>query len=178
MSTIATTPDVLIPAGTWKADAGHSVVEFRVKHMGFTTIRGEFLDFDATVVGGAEPEIAGAIRVGSVETHDEARDNHIKSPDFFDPERHPEATVVATHIGEGTLTADVTLRGVTKPVEFTYAVYGPSADPWGNERIGLDLSGQINRQDFGVAWNAPLPGGGFLVDDAVKLDASFSLIKA
>ena len=176
-TTISTKPDTIIPAGTWHADASHSTVEFAVKHMGFATIRGRLLDFDATVVGGDQPEIRGSVRVDSVVTHDENRDGHLKSPDFFDPERYPEATVVATELGEDTLTADVTLHGVTRPVEFGYSISGPNGDPWGNERIGLDLEGEIDRNEFGVSWNAPLPGGGFLVDDTVRLIASFSLIK-
>jgi polyisoprenoid-binding protein YceI len=178
MSTIATTPDVRVIDGTWNADPSHSTVEFAVKHMGFSTVRGRFLDFDATLKGGDEPALSGAIRVASVSTHDEARDNHIKAPDFFDAERYPEATVVTTSIGEDRLVADVTLKGVTRPVEFSYRLSEPATDPWGNERVGLDLEAQIDRTEFGVNWNAPLPGGGFLVDNTVSLIASFSLVKA
>ena len=107
MSTIVTTPAVRVIEGTWNADPTHSTVEFAVKHMGFSTVRGRFLDFDATVEGGEEPALCGSIRLASVVTHDESRDNHIKAPDFFDVERHPEATVVATSIGEDRLVADV-----------------------------------------------------------------------
>ena len=178
MSTIVTTPTVRVIEGTWNADPSHSTVEFAVKHMGFSTVRGRFLDFDATVEGGEEPALRGSIRLASVVTHDESRDNHIKAPEFFDVERHPEATVVATSIGEDRLVADVTLKGVTRPVEFSYRLSEPATDPWGNERMGLELEGEIDRTEFGVNWNAPLPGGGFLVDNTVSLIASFSLVKA
>jgi polyisoprenoid-binding protein YceI len=178
MSTIVTTPDVRVIDGTWNADPSHSTVEFAVKHMGFSTIRGRFLDFDATVEGGDEPALRGAIRTASVVTHDEQRDGHIKAPDFFDVEKYPEVSVVATSIGEERLVADVTVKGVTRPVEFSYSLSEPATDPWGNERIGLDLEGEIDRTDFGLNWNAPLPGGGFLVDNTVSLIASFSLVKA
>ena len=178
MSTIVTSPAVRVVDGTWNADPSHSTVEFAVKHMGFSTVRGRFLDFDATFEGGERPALRGSIRVASVNSHDEQRDGHIKAADFFDAERYPEATVVATSIGEDRLVADVTLKGVTRPVEFSYRLTGPATDPWGNERIGLELDGEIDRTDFGVDWNAPLPGGGFLVDNTVSLITSFSLVKA
>ena len=178
MSTIVTTPTVRVIEGTWNADPSHSTVEFAVKHMGFSTVRGRFLDFDATVEGGEEPALRGSIKLASVVTHDESRDNHIKAPDFFDVERHPEATVVATSIGEDRLVADVTLKGVTRPVEFSYRLSEPATDPWGNERMGLELEGEIDRTEFGVNWNNPLPNGEPALANDVTVVAELFFVKS
>jgi polyisoprenoid-binding protein YceI len=166
-----------IPTGTWKVDPSHSRVEFSIRHMGIASIRGSFADFDAVIDGGEEPRISGAIRVGSVDTRDEARDGHLQSPDFFDAERYPEMTFASTRFGEGTVVGDLTIRGVTREVELAASVTGAGTDPWGNERVGIELEGEINRQDFGVSWNTPLPTGGLLLGDTVRLSAGFSAVK-
>ena len=167
-----------IPAGTWSADPKHSSVDFAIKHMKIVTVRGHFGDFDATVTGGDEPTLRGAIRVASVDTRDEQRDGHLRSPEFFDADRYPEAKVEATSIEPGRVVADLTLRGVTRPVEFEASVVEGGTDPWGNQRIGIELDGRIDRRDFGIEWNAPLPDGGLLLDDTVRLRGSLSLVKA
>jgi polyisoprenoid-binding protein YceI len=174
MSTIEQT---MIPAGTWTADPAHSSVEFAVKHMKIVTVRGFFGEFQATVTGGDEPRVEGTINVASVNTRDAQRDGHLQSPEFFDAERHPEATIASSEVVPGRITADLTLRGVTRPVEFEAKVVEGGSDPWGHERIGLELTGTIDRREFGIDWNAPLPDGGFLLDDVVTLHADLSLIK-
>src|SRR5919197_4124349 len=166
-----------IPTGTWKVDRAHSTVEFAVKHMGIATIKGRFTDFDATLEGGAEPRLVGTIRTGSVHTFDDDRDAHLRSPEFFDSDRYPEARIEAIRLDGDSLLAAVTLKGVTRDIPFTVSIGGPAQDPFGNERIGIDLEGELDRTEFGVDWNAPLPGGGFLVDDTVRLFASLSFIK-
>jgi len=168
----------IVPAGTWSVDPKHSQVDFTVKHMGISTIRGTFSDVSATLAGGDSPTLSGSIRVASVSTEDETRDAHLLAPDFFDAERHPEASFEATFISPEKVVGDFTLKGATHPIELKATFTGPSTDPWGNERLGLELEGAINRHDYGVSWNAPLPGGGFLVDDVVKLYGSFSFVKA
>ena len=104
------------------------------------------------------------------------------SPDFFDADRYPELRFVSTAIaahGDGLVVdGELTIKGVTRPVSLSGALHGPATDPWGNERIGIDLAGTIDRNEFGVSWNAPLPGGGFLLPDRVDLSASFSAVKA
>lgn len=166
-----------IPTGTWKLDPAHSTLEFAVKHMLVTTVKGRFADFGATLEGGDEPRLIGTIRTASIDTFNEDRDNHLRSPELFDSERYPEARIEAIRFDGDSLVAAVTLKGVTREIEFATSIAGPAQDPWGNERIGLDLEGGIDRTEFGVSWNAPLPGGGFLVDDTVQLFASLSFVK-
>jgi polyisoprenoid-binding protein YceI len=176
MSTIETL-NTAIPAGTWKIDPIHSHVEFSIRHMGIATIRGSFADFDGVIDGGDEPQISGAIRVASVDTRDEARDGHLQSPDFFDAEGHPEITFASTRFEPGKLVGDLTIRGITREVELVAQMTGAGTDPWGNERLGLELEGEIDRREFGVSWNTPLPTGGLLLGDTVRLTAGFSAVK-
>ena len=171
------TRELTVPTGTWAIDPSHSRVEFSIRHMGIASIRGSFADFDAVIEGGAEPAISGAIRVGSVDTRDEARDGHLQSPDFFDTERHPEITFTSTRFDGDKVVGDLTIRGVTREVELDARVTGAGTDPWGNERLGVELEGEINRHDFGVSWNTPLPTGGLLLGDTVRLTAGFSAVK-
>jgi len=166
-----------IPVGAWQADRAHSHVEFAVKHLGIVTVKGRFADFDAVLEGGGEPRLVGTIRTGSVDTFDQDRDAHLSSPDFFDSARHPEARIEAARLDEGRILAELTLKGVTQEIELDARYPGPALDPFGNQRFGLELEGEIDRTDFGLSWNAPLPGGGFLLDDTVKLSASLSFVK-
>jgi polyisoprenoid-binding protein YceI len=165
-----------IPAGTYVSDPAHSTVEFAARHMGISTVRGRFTKFEATLEGGDQPRISGSIDMTSATTFDESRDVHLTSPEFFDAERYPKATFEG-RLENGKLIGDLTLKGVTKPIEFTADVVGPNTDPWGNERVGVDLEGQLNRHDFGVSWNAPLPGGAWMLGDDVQLRASLSFVK-
>jgi polyisoprenoid-binding protein YceI len=171
------TRDLTIPAGTWTIDPSHSRVEFSIRHMGIASIRGSFTDFDAVLEGGDEPRIAGAIRVASVDTRDEARDGHLQSPEFFDAERYGEITFASTRFEGEKVVGDLTIRGVTREVELDARVTGAGTDPWGNERLGIELEGEIDRHEFGVSWNTPLPTGGLLLGDTVRLSAGFSAVK-
>jgi polyisoprenoid-binding protein YceI len=175
MSTIEQTT-TQIPAGTYVSDPSHSTVEFAARHMGISTVRGRFTKFEATLEGGSEPRIRGTIDMTSATTFDESRDVHLGSPEFFDTERYPQATFEG-RLEDGRLVGELTLKGVTKPIEFRAGVSGPNTDPWGNERVGVDLEGELNRHDFGVSWNAPLPGGEFMLGDNVQLMASLSFVK-
>ncbi len=168
----------LIPEGTWNVDPAHSTVEVAVKHMMIATVRGRFGDFEATLTGGDHPSLTGSIGITSIDTQDENRDAHLQAPDFFDAERYPRATFTATRFEPGRVVGELTLKGVTRELELQATYTGEGTDPWGNERIGLDLEGEIDRTDFGINWNQPLPSGGVLVSDRVKLIASFSAIKA
>jgi len=172
------TREIAIPAGTWKVDPSHSRVEFSIRHMGIASIRGSFADFDAVIAGGDEPGISGAIRVGSVDTRDEARDGHLQSPDFFDAERFPEITFASTRFDGGKVAGDLTIRGVTREVELDARVTGAGTDPWGNERVGLTLSGTVDRTAFGLNWNNPLPSGEPALANEVTLTAELSLVQA
>ncbi len=166
-----------IPAGTYAADPAHSSAEFAVSHMNISTVHGHFTAFEASLEGGSEPRISATIQVDSATTLDEARDGHLKAPDFFDTERFPTATFSGSLVAPDRVEGELTLKGVTKPIEMKATTFGPATDPWGNERVGLDLEGTVNRQDFGVSWNLDLPNGGKLLDDSVTLIASLSFVK-
>jgi polyisoprenoid-binding protein YceI len=166
-----------IPAGTYAADPAHSSLEFTAQHMDISTIRGSFLKFEASLEGGDQPRVSGTIETGTIDTRDETRDGHLKNADFFDVERFPTASFSGTLVAPDKLVGELTLRGVTKPVEMTANVTGPAVDPWGNSRVGIDLEGTVNRHDFGVSWNLDLPNGGKLLEDEVTLIASLSFVK-
>jgi polyisoprenoid-binding protein YceI len=171
-----------IPAGIYTADPTHSSVEFSIRHMGLATIRGRASDFAASLdARGDTPLLEGTIETASITTHDEQRDGHLGSPEFFDAQRHPRISFRSTGLeldgDHGTLSGELTVKGTSKPVQLGVVVTGAGEDPWGNQRVGLDLDGVIDRREFGIDWNAPLPGGGLLLDDRVRLTASFSLVR-
>lgn len=180
MSAIAA--DVLIPAGTWKVDPAHSRVEFSILHMGLVDIRGRAPAFEATITGGDEPHIEGIVETSSLSTDDEQRDGHLASPEFFDAERYPQLRFASTNVraeGDALIVAgELTIKGITRPAELRGLVTGSGTDPYGNERIGLELSGTVDREEFGLRWNAPLPGGGFVLPNEATLSATFSAVKA
>lgn len=176
MSTIAAVSQQ-IPVGTWKADPVHSHIEFGVKHLKIVTVKGRFDDFEATLEGGEQPSLTGIIRTAGVNTYDENRDAHLRSPEFFDSERYPEARIEAVRFDESSVGAELTLKGVTREIELAAECAGPTEDPFGNTRFGVNLEGEIDRTEFGLAWNAPLPGGGFALSDTVTLTASLSFVK-
>src|SRR6201987_1084765 len=163
MSTLESTT-TLAPAGTtWVADPVHSSVAFEVGYAGGSIFRGGFRDFDARLEGST---LVGSARVASVDVKDEQLSGHLQSPDFFDAEGYPEISFRADQLtlaDDGTVTgnAQLTIKGVTKPVELNGRLASaPSVDPFGRERLGLKLETAIDRNEFGVAWNAPNQRGG------------------
>src|SRR6266516_4876939 len=150
------------PADTWNLDAVHSRVDFEVSYLA-GTFKGEFHVIGAELtVDGERASLEGTAKVASVDVKDENLPAHLQSPDFFDAERHPELRFAAQDIrldGGGKVSADgeLTIKGVAKPVAVTGTVTAPIADPYGNDRIGLNLTTNIDRSDFGVDWNNPLP---------------------
>ncbi len=169
----------ILPTGTWNVDPAHTTVEFAVKHMGLATVKGRAGAFEATLVDG---RLDGEVEAASITTHEADRDVHLASPDFFDADRHPRLRFATREIqqdgDELVVVADLTIKATTRPVELRGRVTGHGVDPWGNERVGIDLDGTIDRSEFGLKWNAPLPGGGFLLDDDVRLSLSISAVKA
>jgi polyisoprenoid-binding protein YceI len=145
------------------------------------TVKGRVPGFSGTIQGGEKPSIKGRVDATTITTFDETRDGHLQSPDFFDTQRHPElrfeSTAVETPGDELVVQGDLTIRGVTKPVELKGSFVGSGVDPYGNDRIGIQLSGTIDRTDFGLEWNAPLPGGGFLLPNNVVLTANFAAVR-
>lgn len=182
MSILAESSVTVIPAGTWSIDPAHSAVEFHVKHLGLATVKGRAPVVRGTIEGGDQPSLEGTVDVSSITTFDESRDGHLQSPEFFDVERYPELTFTSSAIAvEGDrlrVDGELTIKGITKPVTLRGAFAGTGTDPWGNERLGIDLETVVDRTEWGLDWNAPLPGGGFLLPDRVKLTATFSAVKA
>ena len=172
----------IVPAGAWTIDPAHSTLEFAIRYLGVATVKGRATGLTGTITGGDQTRIEGAVPVSGLTTFDETRDGHLQSPDFFDAQRFPELRFAATSIASDgddvVVDGDLTMKGVTKPVSLKGKLYGPTTDPWGNERIGLELEGTVDRNEFGISWNAPLPAGGFLLPDTVRLSASFSAVKA
>ena len=153
-------------------DGAHSEVGFKVKHLMISTVRGSF----GTIVGSIDGEldnanVSVAIDTTTINTNDESRDAHLKGPDFFDVEYHPAIDFVAegVNVHNGAITGELTIKGVSKEVTLSMTYNGSSVDPWGNEKHGFEISGKINRSDFGLTWNAPLETGGVLVSDNVDL---------
>ncbi len=174
----------LIPSGSYNIDPRHSSVGFEVRHMGIATVRGAFRKFQGTLdaTGGA-PVLQGVVEVASVDTGDEQRDAHLTAPDFFDAERNPEISfhstaTEATEAGEIRLAGEITIKGITKPIELIGTVAEGGTDPWGNERVGFEVEGVIDRREFDLKWNQTLPNGNLLVSNEVKLLVSVSAVKA
>jgi polyisoprenoid-binding protein YceI len=173
---------------TWKIDPAHSHAEFKVKHMMIANVKGKFSGISGTLnLDEADPSrstVEASIPLDTISTGDAQRDAHLKSPDFFHAEKHPEMTFKSTGIevkrpGQLAVTGTLTIHGETKPV--TFAVEGPTPpvkDPWGNTRVGLEATTKINRKDFDLTWNAALETGGVLVGEEVAISLEVEFIKA
>jgi len=177
-----TTTLTIAPAGTWALDSVHSRVDFEVPYLA-GTFKGEFHEVTAELaVDGERASLQGTAKVASVDVHDDNLTAHLQSPDFFDAERHPELRFAAEDIrldGEGTVSVDgeLTLKGITKPVHVTGTVTAPMQDPYGNDRIGLNLNTTIDRTGFGIDWNNPLPNGEPALANDVSLVAELQFVQ-
>lgn len=182
--TIATSTETLIPTGTWAVDPAHSRVEFRVKHLGIATVRGHFSEFGGTleIDEDGSGRAYGTVAAASVDTNDPKRDAHLRSGDFFEVERYPEIAFNSTSIertGESTfaITGELTLRGVTRELTLRAEITGTEQDPWGNDRVGLEVTGEIDRGEYGITFNQALGSGNVLVSDKVTLHLDISAVK-
>ena len=152
--------------------------------MGIATVRGAFRKFQGTLeASGQGAVLNGSVEVASVDTGEPQRDGHLASPEFFDAEGHPQITFTSSAAepadgGQIRLVGEITIKGLSKPIELTGAIADGGTDPWGNERIGLELQGSIDRREFGLKWNQTLPNGNLLVSNDVKLLVSVSAVKA
>jgi len=172
---------------TWQIDPAHTAAQFAVKHMMISTVRGEFKKVTGTVIWDdqdlTKSKVNVTIDANTVNTGEEARDKDLKSNKFFDVANFPTITFVSKKIeadGTGKLkvTGDLTIHGVTK--EVVLDVEGPTApikDPWGNTRSAVSATTRVNRQDFGVKWNANLDGGGVVVSDTVNITIDLEMVK-
>ncbi|MFC4033252.1 YceI family protein [Streptomyces polygonati] len=176
---------VVLPAtGAWKVDPGHAEVGFVGRHFMLTKVRGRFTDVDATVEIGERPEdsrVTAVINLASVESGDRTRDDHLRSGDFFDVEKHPTATFTSTSVSwdgtAGTLVGDLTIKEVTRSVTLAVEYLGYARDPWDNDRTVFSARGKVNREDWGLTWNMPLPTGGLLVSKEIELSLEIEAIR-
>ena len=166
-------------AGTWAVDPVHSEVSFTVRHMMVSKVRGRFDSFEGTIVTAANPldsTVTASVDLSSINTGQEQRDAHIRSADFFEVEKHTHMTFASTGIrvdgSDFLLDGDLTLKGVTKPVTFKLEVNGFGPDAYGGTRVGFSATTEINRSDFGVNFNGPIPGvpGGVAVSEKVTIN--------
>jgi len=171
---------------TWAIDPAHSNVGFGVKHMMFTTVRGRFGDIRGTITLDEQrlenSSVEVEIEVASIDTRDEKRDAHLRSPDFFDAEQFPTMTFRSTRVeprrgDEARVTGDLTIHGVTREVTLDTTMTGRGTNPWGVDVIGFEASTRISRKDFGLEWNVALESGGFLVGDEIKIELDIEAAK-
>ena len=181
----STTTSASIPTGTWTVDPTHTRIGFVARHMMVTKVRGSFSEFSAEIEIADDPlesKLTAEVQMASLDTGNADRDGHLRTNDFFDIEHHPTMRLVATGFeGSGetyTMHADLTIKGVTKPVDFELEFDGVGQDPWGGTRAGFTAATTINRKDWGIEWNAPLETGGVLVGEKVQIELDVQLVKS
>ena len=181
---MSVTTRTVLPTGTWTVDPAHSSVEFSAKHLGIATVRGVFNEFEGGLEVGEDgsAKARGTVQVVSIDTNEEQRDNHLRSEDFFHAEVHPELSFESTEIrpldeNAFLIHGDLTMRGITRPIVLEAEIQGTEIDPWGNERVGLEARGQLNRREWNMTFNQALGSGNMLVSDKIKLALDISAIK-
>jgi polyisoprenoid-binding protein YceI len=173
-----------LPAGTWKVDPVHSSVEFHVRHLGIANVKGVFKEFEGTLEVGAQGAHGyGTVQVSSVDTREPARDDHLRSADFFEVDTYPQiafdsTAIRATGEEEFAIDGNLTIHGVTRGVTLEGTFEGAEVDPQGNDRVGISAHTQINRSDYGMKFNAALGSGNVVVSDKVKIQLEASLVRA
>lgn len=171
---------------TYKIDAAHSEITFKVKHLMITNVTGNFKEFNATM-NAAEADFTDAIihfeaNTNSINTNNEQRDTHLKSDDFFNAEKYPLLQFSSTSFikkteSEYILEGNLTIREITKPITFNVEYGGTMVDPYGQTKAGFELTGKLNRKDFNLKWSATTEAGGIVVSDDVRLQLSVQMIK-
>jgi polyisoprenoid-binding protein YceI len=181
MSTATAAP---IATGTWKIDPIHSHVGFSVKHMVVATFRGSFGEYDGSLTAAVDgsPVLRGSVKVDSIAVKDENLAGHLNSPDFFDSAAYPEISFTSSNVtlaegGQVEVEGELTIKDNTHRVTARGTVNGPHEDIAGNDKIGVELEAVIDRREYGLNWNAPLPKGGFALDNDVKLQVSLELVR-
>jgi polyisoprenoid-binding protein YceI len=187
--TPAATRDVngitLPTTGTFALDRSHTQVGFVARHLMVSKVRGRFTDFEGTIIVADDPSASSVevtIQAASINTNDENRDNHVRNNDFLSVEEFPTLSFRSTKVelkprGDWKVYGDLTVRGVTRPVVLDVEFEGVIQDPWGNQRLGFTASGEIDRNDFGVSFNAALETGGFVVSPKVKLEIEAEAVR-
>lgn len=171
---------------TYKIDTAHSEVTFKVKHLMITNVTGSFQKFDASMEAAAadfsDAKISFEADVNSISTNNEQRDGHLKSEDFFAAEKFPKLSFVSSSFKklagtEYALNGNLTIRGITQPVQLAVEYGGTMTDPYGQVKAGFEIGGKINRKEFGLVWSATTEAGGIVVSDEVKLHLAVQMIK-
>jgi polyisoprenoid-binding protein YceI len=182
MTTATTTA---IPTGTWTTDPVHSTIGFSVKHLGIATVRGKFREFDGRLEIGEDlssARISGSAKAASIDTSEPQRDEHLRSADFFDAATYPELRFASTSVTalddeRFTIEGELTMHGETHPITLNAELLGAETDPYGNERVALEITGQLSRGDWGMKFNQALGSGNLMVSDTVKLTIDVSAVK-
>ncbi len=173
-------------AETWKFDKSHTTIGFEVSHMVITSVNGKFKEYDGTVTTDGDnwenAQINFTAQVNSIDTDNQDRDKHLKSPDFFAADEYPQMTFVSKSmkkVGDNKykLTGDLTIRGKTKEITLDVTHNGTVTDPWGNTRAGFTIEGVVNRFDYGLEWSKTLDTGGLVVGEEVELEIEAELIQ-
>jgi polyisoprenoid-binding protein YceI len=188
MSTVTTTPATAGPAlTTWTIDPAHSHVEFAVRHMMISTVKGRFGGVSGTVHAAESDPAAARVEVeidaATIDTREAQRDAHLKSADFFDVGTFPKITFTSTRVTGVSgdtfkLVGDLTMHGITREVALDVTSEGRGKDPWGNERAGFTAAGKLKRSEYGLTWNQALETGGLLVGDDIKITVDVELVRA
>lgn len=178
-----TSPTDLTP-GTWVVDTSHANIGFVARHMMVAKVRGRFTNVSGTVTIAEDPlqsKVEATADIASLTTGDAKRDEHLRSADFFDAANHPTMTLVSTGVearGKSyVLHTDLTIKGITRPVDFDLEFEGVGSDPWGGTRAGFSAQADVNRKDWGLEWNMALETGGVLVSDKVKIELEVEAVK-
>jgi len=177
---MSTTTELQLPAGTWAIDPTHTEVGFVARHLMVSKVRGYFREVSGTVEVAedvTQSVVDVTAQIASVETGTADRDAHLKSADFFDAEQFPTMRFVSTSFDGATLSGDLTIKDVTKPVTFDVDFGGVGQDPWGNTKAGFEATTTVNRKDWGLTWNAAVEGGGVLVSDKITINIDVQLAK-
>ena len=182
-TTKETVPAELV--GTWDIDPAHTVVGFSVRHAMVATVRGGFTTFSGSIRVGeelADSFVEVSVDPSSIDTRNEARDDHLRSADFFDAEHHPAITFRSTRVERVRddafkVTGDLLIRGISHPVDLDMEFHGTSVDPYGNVRGGIEATTTISRKDWGLTWNVALEAGGVLVGDKIKISLDVAAVK-
>ncbi len=176
-TTIRTAAGTEVPVGTWDIDPAHSSIEFTVRHLGLSKVRGSFRQFSGTLTIADDPVLSAAtatIDLASVDTGNDDRDTHLRSTDFFDTDRHPEMVFASTGVrpdGDGwVLEGDLTIGSTTKPIELDLEVHGVADDPYGNHKAGFSATGSLSRKAYGIDFDAPAGADRVLIGDKVTLE--------
>jgi polyisoprenoid-binding protein YceI len=173
-----------LPApGRWEIDPGHTELAFIGRHFMLTKVRGRFTAVSGAIIVAEEPAdstVTVTIGMASVESGSQARDDHLRSADFFDSGHYPQASFSGHADGwqgsRGQLAGELTIRGITRPVTLAAEYVGHTADPWGGQRAVFSASGTLNREDWGLSWNMPLDGGGLLVSREIRIEIELEAV--